>query len=157
MKHVTIGIDPGATGGVSWVASDGTCGAHTVDTKDIQAVLAALDTVPRAEKTAAAIEQVWGRGGWNAASTFGLGGAFWVAKAALTLRGYDFVEVVPRDWQAPVWEKHGPNPGEYDQRKAALIEVAHRLYPGYKFKSGEADSILLARFYANKVFRYRFL
>lgn len=150
MRWRCFGIDPGATGGVAYVGSDGSANAWTLDTKDLRAVLDCLDSAPRAHATAAAIEHVWGRGGWGANTNFSLGGAFHVARNAYAIRGMEYAEVQPIVWQNAVAVE--PLPPSGDARKAALIRLAELRFPHFRFRSGEADAILIALYQAHQVF-----
>ena len=152
MEWISVGIDPGATGGFAYVGSDGSVGAWTLDTKCLRDLIDCINELPKHNKLAAALEYVWGRGGgWSAHTNFQLGGAYHVAKQALEIKQIPFAEIRPKDWQAHVWDSW-EHPHTSAERKATLVLAAEAHYPHLKLKSGEADAILLARYQANRVF-----
>lgn len=152
---VSIGIDPGARGGVFWLAADGTYGGRTVDTKDPFALVEAVRPRVPSERLLVTVERVWGRGGWPANTNFMLGAAFYGAQIGARMLGVTPATLMPARWQARVAGVIDI-PRDKDERKAAYRTLAAQLFPTLRFSSGMADAAMIAICAAIEAFQIPF-
>jgi crossover junction endodeoxyribonuclease RuvC len=153
VSNLTLGIDAGAGGALSWVTSDG----HLVDTVDMPvievrgkrrvsasgvATLMAMRPV-----TLVVIEGVGAMPGNGTSSMFAFGYSAGILEGVAAGAGIP-VEIIP----AAQWKRKAGVPAD----KGAAREMASRLWPGAadKFKrvrdDGRADSSLMARWAATR-------
>ena len=145
MKYeITIGVDPGANGGIAWITSDGkACVEKMPDTlQDLWELVESIgfeapDFTPYQIK--AYIEQVSSSPQMGVVSSFSFGRGYGNLEMALTAAGIPFERVRPQVWQKALgcMTKGDKN---VSKRKA------QELFPDRKITHATADALLLAHY-----------
>ena len=145
MKYeITIGVDPGANGGIAWITSDGkACVEKMPDTlQDLWELIESIgfeapDFTPYQIK--AYIEQVSSSPQMGVVSAFSFGRGYGNLEMALTAAGIPFERVRPQVWQKALgcMTKGDKN---VSKRKA------QELFPDRKITHATADALLIAHY-----------
>jgi hypothetical protein len=145
MKYeITIGVDPGANGGIAWITSDGkACVEKMPDTlQDLWELVESIgfeapDFTPYQIK--AYIEQVSSSPQMGVVSAFSFGRGYGNLEMALTAAGISFERVRPQVWQKALgcMTKGDKN---VSKRKA------QELFPDRKITHATADALLIAHY-----------
>jgi crossover junction endodeoxyribonuclease RuvC len=133
-----IGIDPGQSGGIAVVCSDGTGFAWPMmDTeRDIYDHIISLKTWCNAS-VSAVIERVHSMPRQGVASTFKFGMGYGALRMALVASGLPWRDVTPQAWQKEIGCLTG---GDKNVSKAK----AQQLFPSLKITHATADCLLIA-------------
>ena len=145
MKYeITIGVDPGANGGIAWITSEGkACVEKMPDTlQDLWELVGSIgfeapDFTPYQIK--AYIEQVSSSPQMGVVSAFSFGRGYGNLEMALTAAGIPFERVRPQVWQKALgcMTKGDKN---VSKRKA------QELFPDRKITHATADALLIAHY-----------
>jgi hypothetical protein len=148
MKRVTIGIDPGGSGGIATIYPDGLPAAYPITSEaEVLADLRALVESARVEgwHILACIEQVGGfirgkEGAQPGSAMFRFGESFGFLRGVMSALGIPFVTARPQQWQ-----KGLPLAGATGQdRKRLLRDIATQRFPAIKPTLATADALLIA-------------
>lgn len=135
-----VGIDPGITGAVAWIAgrdygvfdlptmtaSDKGKIKWMVDAEELSFLLAA--NLPRNGSTAVALEQTSAMPGQGVASMFSMGHSFGACHGVIGTLGYDLTLVRPAQWKKDLGI--GRKKGEKaEDMKAKSLAAARRHFP----------------------------
>ena len=136
-----IGIDPGKSGGIAVIDSNGRAYAHKMPETE-RDILDALMEVHKAagfEKAncRAALEFVRTMPQNGVRASFSFGMSYGGLRMALIAAGIPFVEVLPRKWQATIGCMTG---GDKNVSKAK----AQEMFPDQKITHAIADALLIA-------------
>jgi len=141
-----IGIDPGKSGGISWITNGNACAEKMPETiKDlwelIQDIATTFDCAPgiRATYGKAYLEQVSAMPGQGVTSCFTFGNGFGHLEMALTAAGIPFERVTPQKWQRALGCLTGGN-------KNVSKAKAQELFPSIKCTHAISDSLLIAEY-----------
>ena len=146
MKYeITIGVDPGANGGIAWITSDGkACVEKMPDTlQDLWELIRDITNHPRSSldgrKYKAYIEAVSSSPQMGVVSAFSFGRGYGNLEMALTAAGIPFERVRPQVWQKALgcMTKGDKN---VSKRKA------QELFPDRKITHATADALLIAHY-----------
>lgn len=146
MKYeITIGIDPGANGGIAWIDYNGKpCVEKMPDSlQDLWELICDITNYPRStvdgRSYKAYIEQVHSSPQMGVKSAFTFGNGFGHLEMALTAAGIPFERVRPQVWQKALgcMTKGDKN---ITKRKA------QELFPDIKVTHSIADSLLIAHY-----------
>lgn len=148
MKYeITIGIDPGANGGVAWITSDGkACVEKMPDSlQDLWELVESIgfeapDFTPYQIK--AYIEQVSSSPQMGVVSAFSFGRGYGNLEMALTAAGIPFERVRPQVWQKALGCM---TKGDKNITK----NLAAELFPSIKATHWSSDALLIA-YYGTK-------
>ena len=149
MKYeITIGIDPGANGGIAWIDYNGkACVEKIPDTlQDLWELLCDITSYPKSSidgrSYKAYIEQVASSPQMGVVSAFSFGRGYGNLEMALTAVGIPFERVRPQVWQKALgcMTKGDKN---VSKRKA------QELFPDRKVTHATADALLIA-YYGTK-------
>ena len=145
MKYeITIGVDPGANGGIAWITSDGkACVEKMPDTlQDLWELVESIgfeapDFTPYQIK--AYLEAVSSSPQMGVVSSFSFGRGYGNLEMALTAAGIPFERVRPQVWQKALgcMTKGDKN---VSKRKA------QELFPSMKVTHATADALLIAHY-----------
>lgn len=141
----TLGIDPGASGGIAALRSDlSEYEAHRFP-GDLWAASTLLhEMLERFSPDLVVIEKVHSMPRQGVSSTFKFGANYGGWLGMLAYAKVSTIEVTPRKWQKLIL---GAGKGDTKQRS---LEVARRLYPKvdlrYKVDDGKADALHLAKY-----------
>ena len=144
MKYeITIGIDPGANGGIAWITDGKACVEKMPDTlQDLWELVESIgfeapDFTPYQIK--AYIEQVSSSPQMGVVSSFSFGRGYGNLEMALTAAGIPFERVRPQVWQKALgcMTKGDKN---VSKRKA------QELFPDRKITHATADALLIAHY-----------
>lgn len=146
----TLGIDPGANGGIAWISDGKPCAEKMPETladlwELIQDIASGRNMTPQARLDTAIfgvhayIEQVHSSPQMGVKSAFTFGNGFGHLEMALTAAGIPFERVRPQVWQKTLgcMTKGDKN---VSKRKA------QELFPSMKITHAIADALLLAEF-----------
>jgi len=135
-----VGIDPGQTGAVAFIHSDG-YEVYDWPGDEVAAADIIRSVATRRRIRLAAIEQVSARPGQGVSSMFKFGANFGAWKGILAALGIPFRTVRPQEWQK------GIVPKKEGTVKPSLT-VARRMFPlaelGRQKDHGRADALLIA-------------
>lgn len=148
MKYeITIGVDPGANGGIAWITDGKACVEKMPDTlQDLWELIRDITNHPRSSldgrKYKAYIEQVSSSPQMGVVSAFSFGRGYGNLEMALTAAGIPFERVRPQVWQKALgcMTKGDKN---VSKRKA------QELFPDRKVTHATADALLIA-YYGTK-------
>lgn len=153
MVTFAAGIDPGASGAIAFVGSDGSAWAEHFDTKDAASMRDWLKSQPK--PLIAVVERVSTGGANNNAATghrmsprsaFTFGGSYYTPKAVLTCLRIPQTEVTPGKWQKQIVGIGGVKGKE---RKDAIRKAAQARWPDVELSrkkdSATADALWIAR------------
>jgi Holliday junction resolvasome RuvABC endonuclease subunit len=143
----TIGIDPGASGGIAWVDSEGIARAQKMpDT--LQDLWGLIDTITKgfshspdgnAGLYKAYLEQVFSSPQMGVKSAFTFGNGFGHLEMALTAAGIPFERVRPQVWQKVMGCMTGGDKNVSKRR-------AQELFPALQPTHATADALLIAEY-----------
>lgn len=138
---ITIGIDPGASGGIAWIDERGRmCVEKMPDTlRDIWDLLAQFHSFQSAPVCKAYLEQVHSMPGQGVASSFKFGQGYGGLEMALIAAGIPFERVTPQKWQKALGCLTGGDKNVSKRR-------AQELFPSIKFTHATADAALIAEY-----------
>ena len=146
MKYeITIGVDPGANGGIAWITSDGkACVEKMPDTlQDLWELIRDITNHPRSSldgrKYKAYIEQVSSSPQMGVVSAFSFGRGYGNLEMALTAAGIPFERVRPQVWQKALGCM---TKGDKNVTK----KLASELFPSIKVTHATADALLIATY-----------
>ena len=145
MKYeITIGVDPGANGGIAWITSDGkACVEKMPDTlQDLWELVESIgfeapDFTPYQIK--AYIEAVSSSPQMGVVSSFSFGRGYGNLEMALTAAGIPFERVRPQVWQKALGCM---TKGDKNVSKRR----AQELFPDRKITHATADALLIAHY-----------
>ena len=137
---IYLGLDPGATGAITAMQSDGvsfeTLPLSKTTEQDIVNFLLGYTFGARA-----VLEKLHGRGGpnaqWAAGVNFKLGGSYYALRMALAAMSIPMIEAVPTVWQKQMLG--GGSKGNKHTAQARACDMT-----GRKVRLWEADAVLLA-------------
>jgi Holliday junction resolvasome RuvABC endonuclease subunit len=141
MKTI-IGIDPGQSGGIAWIADGKPCVEKMPETaKDLWDLLQSITFAnhPQNPNCLAYIEQVSSSPQMGVKSAFTFGHGFGQLEMALTAAGIPFVRVRPQAWQKALRCLTGGDKNVSKRR-------AQELFPAMKITHATADALLIAEF-----------
>jgi len=142
---ITIGIDPGQSGGIAWIDERGKpCVEKMPDTlTDIWDMIRGLSrenmTRGCGPSCKAYLEQVHSMPGQGVASSFKFGQGYGALEMALIAAGIPFERVTPQKWQKAMSCMTGGN-------KNISKAKAQELFPSIKFTHATADAMLIAEY-----------
>lgn len=141
---ITIGIDPGKSGGIAWTGPEGMRVEKMPDTISgvwdlISYIVDHTDQIYRHTETKAYLEQVSAMPGQGVTSCFTFGNGFGHLEMALTAAGIPFERVSPQKWQKAMGCRTGGNKNISKAR-------AGELFPHIKFTHATADAALIAEY-----------
>ena len=146
MKYeITIGIDPGANGGIAWIDYNGkACVEKIPDTlQDLWELLCDITSYPKSSidgrSYKAYIEQVASSPQMGVVSAFSFGRGYGNLEMALTAAGIPFERVRPQVWQKALNCLTG---GSKNITKAR----AQELVPNIKCTHSVSDALLIAEY-----------
>ena len=149
MKYeITIGIDPGANGGIAWIDYNGkACVEKIPDTlQDLWELLCDITSYPKSSidgrSYKAYIEQVASSPQMGVVSAFSFGRGYGNLEMALTAAGIPFERVRPQVWQKALGCM---TKGDKNVSKRR----AQELFPDRKVTHATADALLIA-YYGTK-------
>jgi Holliday junction resolvasome RuvABC endonuclease subunit len=149
MKYeITIGIDPGANGGIAWIDYNGkACVEKIPDTlQDLWELLCDITSYPKSSidgrSYKAYIEQVASSPQMGVVSAFSFGRGYGNLEMALTAAGIPFERVRPQVWQKALGCMTKGN-------KNVSKSKAQELFPDRKITHATADALLIA-YYGTK-------
>lgn len=146
MKYeITIGIDPGANGGIAWIDYNGkACVEKMPDSlQDLWELICDITSYPKSSidgrSYKAYIEQVSSSPQMGVVSSFSFGRGYGNLEMALTAAGIPFERVRPQVWQKALgcMTKGDKN---VSKRKA------QELFPDRKITHATADALLIAHY-----------
>lgn len=149
MKYeITIGIDPGANGGIAWIDYNGkACVEKIPETlQDLWELLCDITSYPKSSidgrSYKAYIEQVASSPQMGVVSAFSFGRGYGNLEMALTAAGIPFERVRPQVWQKALGCM---TKGDKNVSKSK----AQELFPDRKVTHATADALLIA-YYGTK-------
>ena len=149
MKYeITIGIDPGANGGIAWIDYNGkACVEKIPDTlQDLWELICDITSYPKSSidgrSYKAYIEQVASSPQMGVVSAFSFGRGYGNLEMALTAAGIPFERVRPQVWQKALGCMTQGN-------KNVSKSKAQELFPDRKVTHATADALLIA-YYGTK-------
>lgn len=137
--QITIGIDPGASGGIAWhtPASGWDCAKMPETERDVADVLEQIRS--ESVDVMAYIEAVHSMPKQGVASSFTFGRSYGFLRGLLIALKIPFTEVTPQKWQK-----------ELECRTAGDKNVSKRraqqLFPGLKITHATADALLICEY-----------
>ena len=146
MKYeITIGVDPGANGGIAWIDYNGkACVEKIPDSlQDLWELICDITSYPKSSidgrSYKAYIEQVYSSPQMGVVSAFSFGRGYGNLEMALTAAGIPFERVRPQVWQKALgcMTKGDKN---VSKRKA------QELFPDRKVTHATADALLIAHY-----------
>jgi len=146
--EITIGIDPGANGGIAWIDYNGkACVEKIPDTlQDLWELLCDITSYPKSSidgrSYKAYIEQVASSPQMGVVSAFSFGRGYGNLEMALTAAGIPFERVRPQVWQKALGCM---TKGDKNVSKSK----AQELFPDRKITHATADALLIA-YYGTK-------
>ena len=150
MKYeITIGIDPGANGGIAWIDYNGkACVEKIPDTlQDLWELLCDITSYPKSSidgrSYKAYIEQVASSPQMGVVSAFSFGRGYGNLEMALTAARIPFERVRPQVWQKALGCM---TKGDKNVSKSK----AQELFPDRKITHATADALLIA-YYGTKI------
>ena len=150
MKYeITIGIDPGANGGIAWIDYNGkACVEKIPDTlQDLWELICDITSYPKSSidgrSYKAYIEQVASSPQMGVVSAFSFGRGYGNLEMALTAAGIPFERVRPQVWQKALGCM---TKGDKNVSKRR----AQELFPDRKVTHATADALLIA-YYGTKI------
>lgn len=141
---ITIGIDPGASGGIAWIDERGkACVEKMPETlADIWNLIESIrydSTDNFGQNCKACLEQVHSMPGQGVSSSFKFGNGFGHLEMALTAAGIPFERVTPQKWQKAM--------GCMTKgQKNITKKRAQELFPAIKCTHAISDAILIAEY-----------
>ena len=145
---ITIGIDPGKSGGIAWIADGKPCVEKMPDSlRDIWDLICDITNHPRStvdgRKYKAFIEQVHSSPQMGVKSAFTFGNGFGHLEMALTAAGIPFERIRPQVWQKAMGCM---TKGDKNVSKRR----AQELFPQLKVTHSTADALLIADYGAKQ-------
>ena len=145
MKYeITIGVDPGANGGIAWITDGKACVEKMPDTlQDLWELIRDITNHPRSSldgrKYKAYIEAVSSSPQMGVVSAFSFGRGYGNLEMALTAAGIPFERVRPQVWQKALGCM---TKGDKNVSKRR----AQELFPDRKIIHATADALLIAHY-----------
>ena len=146
MKYeITIGIDPGANGGIAWIDYNGkACVEKMPDSlQDLWELICDITSYPKSSidgrSYKAYIEQVSSSPQMGVVSAFSFGRGYGNLEMALTAAGIPFERVRPQVWQKALGCMTKGN-------KNVSKRKAQELFPDRKITHATADALLIAEY-----------
>jgi len=147
-----LGIDPGKSGGIATVTSNGVPEAHKMpptETDTLSLITSFQEEGGEGVKFAV-IEKVGARPGDGVVSMFKFGMGYGSLRMALIALGIPFEEVRPQTWQKgldiPPRKKSGRGAESHTQFKNRLKAKAQQLFPDVDVTLAICDALLIAEF-----------
>ena len=145
---ITIGIDPGKSGGIAWIADGKPCVEKMPDSlRDVWDLICDITNHPRStvdgRKYKAYIEQVHSSPQMGVKSAFTFGNGFGHLEMALTAAGIPFERIRPQVWQKAMGCM---TKGDKNVTKRR----AQELFPQLKVTHSTADALLIADYGAKQ-------
>ena len=141
---IVIGIDPGANGGIAWIANGKPCVEKMPDTlQDLWELFRDIATETYGQQIRAYIEQVHSSPQMGVKSAFTFGNGFGHLEMALTATGTPFERVRPQVWQKAMGCM---TKGDKNVSKRR----AQELFPQLKVTHATADALLIAAYGAKQ-------
>jgi hypothetical protein len=137
-----LGVDPGVSGGLAILESDGSIFHVVAMPRTERDVLEHLQ-VFRVEKGRGVLERVWSSPGWGHVGAFGFGRSYGGLRMAMTAIEIPFDEVLPKAWQAVVGVHYPPGK---PRDKNISKRRAQQLFPGTTITHATADALLIAEY-----------
>lgn len=145
---IVLGIDPGVTGGIVFLHTEGISALPWLSVHDIPSALGEIDAAAVKREievhlpTLAVIERASSRPGQGVASTFKYGAAYGALKAIVSSMGIPLHVVTPQKWK-----KHFNLDSDKEKSRALAI----RLWPSCpafsrKMDHGRAEAALIAQY-----------
>lgn len=140
-KDYVIGLDPGASGGITVIGKDG----NIVESVSMPETLADMWSFIEkyADNSVAYLEKVNAMPGQGVASMFKFGQQYGYLQMALTAARIPFYDVLPTKWQKALGllTRKGESKTEH---KSRMKGAAQQYFPNTKVTLKNADSILIA-------------
>jgi hypothetical protein len=147
MKKIYIGIDPGKSGAIAFLPSEGDPWIVRLDYTDHDIKTAFYDALRYGSemdwKTSAVLEKVHSSPQMGVKSSFSFGQSFGKLEMLLACLQIPFEYVTPSKWQGDMKCR---TKGDKNVTKAA----AQRLFPSIKITHRNADALLLAEYARRK-------
>jgi len=148
MEKLYVGIDPGATGALAGISSDGA--VYVFDCPEtIHEMAAMVKNLSEGYSVQVIIEKVNPFYKSSAKSAFTFGGNFSAWQMALACFQIPYEFVTPRKWQNFIYD----SAKKLDDPKKQSYERANRLYPDMELKTkrgkildGRCDALLIAEY-----------
>ena len=141
----TIGIDPGASGGIAWMFKDGTAGCQSMPETEADIVYLLRSIIAQNPDATAVIEEVGGFCGvgqpGSAMFKFGFSAGF--LRGVAMSQGYRVHIVRPQKWQKHFSLGTSKEAGGKSEWKRKLKAEAQRRYPNLDITLKTADAVLL--------------
>lgn len=134
-----IGVDPGQSGGLAALQSDGSVYAAYAMPATIREILDVLGHWSSISQATGVLEFVHAMPKQGVSSTFKFGKSAGVLECALEAAGISFSLVTPKQWQGALECR---TKGD----KRVSLEAAARLFPGARVNHAIADALLLAEY-----------
>ena len=143
MKYeITIGVDPGANGGIAWITDGKACVEKMPDTlQDLWELVVSisLEAGTGGMGIRAYLEAVSSSPQMGVVSAFSFGRGYGNLEMALTAAGIPFERVRPQVWQKALGCMTKGN-------KNVSKRKAQELFPGRKITHATADALLIAHY-----------
>ena len=142
-----LGIDPGKSGGVAWVSSDGK-GLYVYPTTDDEYALSSFFSGYKKGEAKAVLEKVHAFPGQGVSSMFTFGRGYGFLRGCLVSQEIPFEDVTPQAWQKALGiPKKGKDEKKTDFKKR-LRAKAQQLFPSFSSEISLAvgDAVLIAEY-----------
>jgi hypothetical protein len=140
-----LGIDPGVSGGIAAVDSQGhLCYAEAMP-ENPRAIVRAIDRAIGMHAPRCVLEHVWSSPGWGHAGAFTFGRNFGSLEGVLAAAGVTYDLVVPRTWQPAMGVIIPPGTNSTDRKNIGKAR-AQELFPGVVCTHTISDALLLAEY-----------
>jgi Holliday junction resolvasome RuvABC endonuclease subunit len=141
---ITIGIDPGKSGGIAWIIDGKPCVEKLPETlmdrwNLFESIASEVPMIYRQTETIAYIEQVHSSPQMGVKSAFSFGQTFGHLEMALTAANIPFKRVRPQEWQKAMKCLTGGNKNVSKAR-------AQEIFPSLRITHATADALLIAEF-----------
>ncbi len=134
---IYVGIDPGATGAISFLAPVDAAWGERLDTKDGRALFDALQAAKVEHGSVhVAVEKVHSMPRQGVASSFKFGMAYGAACAVVQALGFPLHLVTPQAWYKLALDQR-TKPKAPREKKAAVLASAQDRWPGARLGKGD--------------------
>lgn len=153
---LAFGVDPGASGAVALVSSEGFADGRVIDTKEPEAIGRAVESLLKSARgfhgkdlavRRVYIEDVFSRPGEGHVGVFSFGQAKGVPRGWFAARGYSQDFITPQVWQARFFEKRLVG-ADKDKRKAVILVTARMRWPEASLARAKDEATAAALFIA---------